>query len=63
MYADDTVLFATNRKDLQFTLNSYAEYCHKWKLIINVEKTKILCFGRKENAVFTINNENNRKSK
>ena len=57
MYADDTVLFASNKKDLQMTLDSYTDYCHQWKLKINVEKTKILCFGRKENAVFTINNE------
>ena len=28
-----------------------------WKLVINVDKTKILCFGRKHHHTFTINNE------
>lgn len=57
MYADDTVLFATNRKDLQKSLNIYSNYCDKWKLDINIEKTKVLCFGRKRHCHFFINNK------
>ena len=57
MYADDSVLFALNKRGLQKSLNAYEQYCNKWKLDINVNKTKILCFGRKNQHVFTINNE------
>ena len=57
MYAADTVLFATNKKDLQKSLNIYSKYCSKWKLDINIEKTKVLCFGRKRHCQFFINNK------
>ena len=57
MYADDSVIFGTNKKSLQKSLDEYAKYCRDWKLDINVDKTKILCFGRKHKNVFTINNE------
>ena len=57
MYADDTVLFATTKKELQLSLSAYAEYCKKWKLIINVSKTKIMYFGRKQKCKFTMNEE------
>ena len=55
MYADDTVLFATSRKDLQTSLNAYSQYCKKWKLNINIHKTKIICFGAKRKFKFTLN--------
>ena len=48
MYADDTVLFASNKKDLQKSLDAYSRYCSIWKLNVNVSKTKIICFGRKQ---------------
>ena len=57
MYADDSVIFSTNKRSLQNSLNEYANYCRMWKLVINVDKTKILCFGRKHHHTFTINNE------
>ena len=57
MYADDTVLFASNVKDLKLSLNAYSEYCSKWKLEVNTTKTKILNFGRKKKNEFTLNNE------
>ena len=57
MYADDTVIFAHKKKDLQKSLNVYAQYCHRWKLTINTQKTKIICFGRKKKCKFFINNE------
>ena len=57
MYADDTVLFASSVKDLRVSLNTYLEYCRKWKLEINVEKTKIICFGLGRKPVFKLNNQ------
>ena len=46
MYADDTVLFADTRAKLQHILNCYIEYCEKWKLCINPDKTKVMIFGK-----------------
>ena len=45
LYADDTVLFATSPKKLQHSLNVFKNYCDKWKLKINIDKTKIVVFG------------------
>ena len=58
MYADDTVLFATTKPQLQNSLNKYAKYCNKWKLNVNVDKTKIIIFGRRKRHTFTLNNKN-----
>ena len=44
MYADDIVLFGKSPKDLQNALDSLAEYCNKWKLTVNTNKTKIMVF-------------------
>ena len=40
LYASDTVIIAESRTDLQNQFNIFAEYCQKWKLEVNVEKTK-----------------------
>ena len=51
LYADDTVLYAsgtnikTGVEHLQKDLNSYAEWCMKNKLTINVSKTKCMLFS------------------
>ena len=56
LYADDTIIMAMSAKDLQYALQIYSEYCQKWKLKINAEKTKILTFGKNINKTqFTIN--------
>ena len=44
LYADDIVLLAENKKDLQTLLDITQDWCYKWKLNINVEKSKILHF-------------------
>jgi hypothetical protein len=46
LYADDTVIVVESREDLQAQLNVFGEYCKKWKLKVNVEKTKIFIFSR-----------------
>jgi hypothetical protein len=45
-YADDTVIMAESREDLQAQLNVFGGYCKKWKLKVNAEKAKIFIFSR-----------------
>ena len=46
LYANDTIILAENERDLQTALDSVHEYCTKFKLIVNVNKTKIIIFSR-----------------
>ena len=46
-YAADTVILAENECDLQTALDSVHEYCTKFKLIVNTNKTKIICSSEK----------------
>ena len=45
LYADDTVLIAQDPASLQKCLNDFYDYCLKWKLKINHDKSKIIVFG------------------
>ena len=42
LFADDTVLFANNKEDLQNMLTTFEQYCEDWKLTVDVSKTKII---------------------
>ena len=44
LYADDIVFFANTPEELQLGLDLLADYCIRWKLTINVSKTKVLIF-------------------
>lgn len=44
MYADDIVLLADSAEKLQRMINRLEKYCLLWKLIINLEKSKIMVF-------------------
>ena len=44
MFADDLVLFSLDQKSLQSNMNKLQEFCEKWRLRINVKKTKIIEF-------------------
>ena len=46
LYADDTVLLSENSVDLQNLLNVFVDYCDKWQLKINTDKTKVLIFSK-----------------
>ena len=46
MYADDTVILAESEYELQNAINHLSNYCYKWNLEVNVEKTKIMIFSR-----------------
>ncbi len=60
LYADDTVLFAESANDLQIALNIFSEYCEKWKLKVNISKTKVIFFKGKSKSQcnFKINSAN-----
>ena len=45
MYADDTVILAESEYELQNAINHLSNYCYKWNLEVNVEKTKIMIFS------------------
>ena len=47
-YADDLVLVAENEMDLQKLLDTLYNWCHKWRLCINTEKTKVMHFRKKD---------------
>ena len=46
LYADDIVLFAESEVGLQNGLDLLDEYCAKWKLCVNINKTKIMIFKK-----------------
>ena len=51
-FADDTVLFSDTKKDLQYMLNLFENYCDSWKLTVNITKTKILLFNMRRYASY-----------
>ena len=46
LYADDTILLAESPEDLQNSLNTLHDYCKKWKLTVNMDKTNIVVFSK-----------------
>ena len=50
-YADDLIIISTSKNDLQHCLNEHDLYCDKWKLQINISKTKIVVFNRQESLI------------
>lgn len=42
LYADDLVIFAETPESLQLMINRIKEYCKKWNLVVNLEKSKIM---------------------
>ena len=46
LYADDIVIFANSAEQLQESLNMLSDYCRRWKLTVNVSKTKVMVFGK-----------------
>ena len=48
LYADDTVMMSDSRQQLQKALDVLSIYCLKWKLDVNVDKTKIVIFHKRK---------------
>jgi len=46
MYADDTALLAESACNLQNMLNLFQEYFLKWKIKVNIDKTKDMIFSK-----------------
>ena len=46
LYADDIVLFGNSATELQNSIHILEEYCQKWKLKVNVTKTKVVIFRK-----------------
>ena len=38
LYADDIVVFAESKDELQRSLDALLEYCNRWKLVVNTRK-------------------------
>ena len=46
LFADDLLLLSESNTGLQNCLNSLSDYCSKWKIQINLDKTKIIIFSK-----------------
>ena len=46
LYADDTAIFSDTKDNLQAALKVFEDYCTKWKLTVNISKTKVVIFSR-----------------
>ena len=44
LYADDVILIAPTENSLQRMLDTLNDWCHKWRLQINQDKTKVIHF-------------------
>ncbi len=48
LYADDTVVLADTEHGLQLALDALGNYCNKWKLKVNVSKSKVMVFCKRK---------------
>ena len=53
MYADDLVLISRTKENLQHQIDKLGDFCQKWKLTINIKKTKSMVFNRGNNLINT----------
>ena len=61
LYADDTVIFTESKEGMQSALNIFQSYCDKWKLTVNINKTKVLVLSKRkcqQHFDFILNGEN-----
>ena len=57
MFADDVVILANSTEEVQKSLDALLEYCDKWALSVNIDKTKIMRFGRGKRETFKYNGQ------
>jgi len=50
-FADDQVLYANDKKDLQYMTRKLIEEYSYWRLSMNVDKTKYLCIGEERTDI------------
>ena len=46
LYADDIVIFSMSSEGLQKGLDVLCDYCQRWKLTVNTDKTKVMIFRK-----------------
>ena len=46
LYADDIVIMADSLNELQKGMDILRDYCERWKLTVNVNKTKVMIFKK-----------------
>jgi hypothetical protein len=51
MYADDLVLLADNRNDMQSLLNILHGWCQRWRIDINQDKSKVVVFRHNSSKI------------
>ena len=51
IYTDDLVIMSTSAEGLQECPNKLATYCNKWKLQVNLKKTKVILFNRQGSLI------------
>ena len=60
-FADDLVILSESQNGLQSALNKLEDYCHKWQLTVNKNKTKVMIFhtgNTFQSQFFFIKNQN-----
>ena len=52
MYADDLVLLSRSESGMHTCLTKLTDYCNKWRLTINIRKTKIIVINGHKNKTY-----------
>ena len=50
-YADDLIIMSTSPTSLQKSIANLEQYCTKWKLEVNLKKTKIMIFNKQGSLI------------
>jgi hypothetical protein len=61
LYADDLVIISTSPDGLKKSLEKMNSYCNKWKLEVNLAKSKVMCLNKQGKFMkrdFTLGSEN-----
>ena len=52
-YADDLLLLPETEKELQQSIDILEQYCNRWKLEVNLDKTKVMIFNTRQKILNT----------
>ena len=45
LYADDLIIFASSKEELQMKIDKLSDFCSKSELVVGLPKTKVMIFG------------------
>ena len=59
LYADDLLLLSTSENELQRNITMINEFCNKWGISVNADKSKVMMFSKsgrmsKDQYIFTV---------